>query len=70
MSSFRQYHWSSSGNKKKTKRKTKLTVFVYGCDDEVDQFDRPNKERKENFFSSLIESMMYINSNQYTCTIV
>ena len=23
----------------KTKRKTKLTVFVYGCDDDVDQFD-------------------------------
>ena len=47
----------------------KLTVFVYGCDDNVDQFDQPDKDRKEKIFSSLIESMVYINSNQYTCTI-
>ena len=40
----------------------KLTVFAYGCDDDVDQFDRL-KGRREKIFSSLIESMVYMNSN-------
>ena len=46
----------------KTKRKTKLIVFVCGCNDDVDQFDR-SKGRKEKLFLSLIESMVYMNSN-------
>ena len=40
----------------------KLTVFAYGSDDDIDQFDGL-KGRKEKFFSSLIESMVYMNSN-------
>ena len=82
MSSFRQYHWSSSGNKQNKKkneikgRKEKLSLYMdamimltTNLTDKVF-----SKKRKEKFFSSLIESNGYdlvynINSNQYICTI-
>ena len=41
MSSFRQYHWSSSGNtQNKKKNEINCLCNLYGCDDDVDRFDR------------------------------
>ena len=58
MSSFRQYHLLSSGNKQDQK-KNEINCLGILIDDDVDQFDRP-KEEKILVFSL---NQWYINSN-------